>query len=117
MVKLSDTRLLSHEHCLRDIRKALITTWHHLDGKSGDAEAFGLASVLGPFCVDTSIVLLSKELDLLAKLNSFLQKKAADFRRLPLILDSIEKELKLLKEDGADWCSEETSTVTKCEDD
>ena len=68
---------------------------------TGDAEAFGLALVLSSFCGVSSIVLLSKVLDLVAKLNSFMQKQAADLSRLPLILDSIEKELKFLKEDGA----------------
>ena len=33
------------------------------------------------------------------------------------MFDSIEKELKLLKEDGADWCSEVTPTIKKLEDD
>ena len=38
---------------------------------------------------------------LLTKLSSFMQRQAADLSRLSLILDSIEKELKFLKEDGA----------------
>ena len=72
---------------------ALITTLHHLYDTTGDAEAFGLALVLSSFC--------GVALDLLTKLNSFMQRQAADLSRL-LIFDSIEKELKLLKEDGAD---------------
>ena len=43
----------------------------------------------------------------LTKLNS-MQRQAADLSRLPLILDSIEKELKLLKENGVDKCPEVT---------
>ena len=77
---------------------ALITISHHLYDTTGDAEAFGLALVLSSFCGLASIVLLSKVLYLVAKLNSFMQRQAADLSRLPLILDSIEKELKLLKE-------------------
>ena len=80
---------------------ALITTLHHLYDTTGDAEVFGLALVLSSFCGVARIVLLSKVLDLVAKLNS-MQMQAADLSRLPLILDSIEKVLKLLKEDGAD---------------
>lgn len=95
----------------------MITTLHHLYDTSGDAEAYGLALVLSSFSGVASIILLSKVLDLLAKLNCFMQRQAADSSRLPLILDSIEKELTLLKEDGADWCSEVTSTVKKLEDD
>ena len=44
-------------------------------------------------------------------------EEAADFSRLSLTLDSIEKDLKLLKEEGADWCSDVTSTDKKLEDD
>ena len=77
----------------------MITTLHHA---TRDAKAFGLAIVLNSFCSVISIVLLSKVLDLVAKLTSFMQRQALDLSRLPLILDSIEKELKLLKEDGAD---------------
>ena len=89
--------LAIHEELL-----ALITTLHHLYDTTGNTEAFGLALVLSSFCGVVSIVLLSKILNLVAKLNSFMQRQAADLSRLPLILDSIEKELKLLKEDGAD---------------
>ena len=81
---------------------ALITTLHHLFDTTGDAEAFGLALVLSSFCGVASKVLLSKALDLLTKLNSFMQRQAADLSRQALLLDSIEKELKLLKEDGGD---------------
>ena len=81
---------------------ASITTLHHLYDTIGDAEAFDLALVHSSFCCVACIVLLSKVLDLVAKLNSFMRRQAADLNRLPLILDSIEKELKLLKEDGAD---------------
>ena len=81
---------------------ALITTLHHLYDTTGDAEAFDLVLVLSSFCGVASIALLSKANDLLTKLNSFMQRQAVDLSRLPLIVDSIEKELKLLKEDGAD---------------
>ena len=77
----------------------MITTLHHA---TGDAKAFDLAIVLNSFCSVISIVLSSKVLDLVAKLTSFMQRQALDLSRLPLILDSIEEELKLLKEDGAD---------------
>ena len=80
----------------------MITTLHHLYDTTGDAEAFGPALVLRSFLCVASIVLLSKVLDLVVKLNSFMQRQAADLSRLPLILDSIEKRLKWLKEDGSD---------------
>ena len=42
---------------------------------------------------------------LLAKLNCFMQRKATDFSKLPVILESILLELKRLKMDRAEWCS------------
>lgn len=119
VLKPSDTRWLSHERCLRAILKelpALITTLNQLYETSGDAEAYGLALVLSSFSGVASIVLLSKVLDLLAKLNCFMQRQATDFSRLPLMIDIIKKELEQLKEDGADWCSEVTDAVEKLEE-
>ena len=120
VVKPSDTRWLSHERCIKTIVKelpALITTLHQLYETSGDAEAYGVALVLSSFSGIACLIFLSKVLDLLAKLNCFMQRQAADFSRLPLMIDSIQKELKLLIQDGACWCSEVTSTVLKLEED
>ena len=50
-----------------------------------------------------TIVLLSAVLELLAKLNSFMQRKTTDFSRLPIVLDGILAELKHLKDDTAEW--------------
>ena len=105
IVKPSDTRWLSHERCLRAIRKelaSLIITLDNLYEESGDAEAYGLSLVLSSFSGIASIFLLSAALDLLAKLNCFMRKKAADFSRLPIILEGIISKLKHLKEDGAE---------------
>ena len=83
----------------------MITTLNQLYETSGDAEAYGIALVLSSFSGVASVILLSKVLDLLAKLNCFMQRQATDF-----------KERRQLKEDGADWCSEVTSTVEKLEE-
>jgi len=118
VVKPSDTRWLSHERCIRAIRKelpALIITLQELYEESGDAEAYGLALVFSSFSGVASVILLSEVLDLLAKLNCFMQRKATDFSRLPIILDSIQAELLCLKEEQAEWCSEVDSTVRKLE--
>ena len=96
VVKPSDTRWLSHERCVRAIRKelsALIVTLQQLYEVSGDAEAYGLAMVLSSFSGVATIFLLQSVLDLLAKLNCFMQRKATDFSRLPIILESIVSEL------------------------
>ena len=52
------------------------------------------------------IVLLSEVLDMLAKLNTFMQKKTADFSTLPSFLESILEEIKSLKREDSKWCSD-----------
>ena len=54
-------------------------------------------------------------LDLLARLSCYMQRETADFSRLPVILESILKELEQLKEDEAEWCSEVITLVDKLE--
>ena len=118
VVKPSSTRWLSHERCLHAIRKdlpALIVTLQQLYQTSGDAEAYGISLVLSSFSGVASIFLLSEVLDILAKLSCYMQRQTADFSRLPLILDSILKELEQLKGDKADWCSEVSSQIDKLE--
>ena len=45
------------------------------------------------------------------------KRQAADFSRLPIILESILKELHHLKEDEAEWCSAVTTLVENLESD
>ena len=118
ILKPSDTRWLSHERCVQAIRKelpALICTLHQLYNDSGDTEAYGLALVLSSYSGVATIVFLSVVLDLLAKLNCFLQRKATDFSRLPIVLKNILSEVKHLKDDGAEWCSLVEKTVVMLE--
>ena len=78
MVKPNDTWWLSHERCIRAILKelpVLITTHQELHEESEDPEAYVLASVLSSYSGVATIVLLSVVLDLLAKLNGFMQQK------------------------------------------
>ena len=116
IVKPSHTRWLSQERCVRAIRKelpALIVTLQQLYEVSGDLEAYGLAMVLSSFSGVATIFLLQSVLDLLAKLNFFMQRKATDFSKLPVILESIVSELNQLKRDDAEWCSQVTVSVNK----
>ena len=118
VVKPSDTRWLSHERCIRAILKelpALITTLHQFYEDAGDAEAYGLALALGSYSGVATIVLLSVVLDLLAKLNCSLQRKAADFSKLPTILKSITDEVEHLKDADAEWCTLVGDAVNKLE--
>ncbi len=59
--------------------------FHKLYESSGDAEAYGIYSLLA--CVPSSY-LLSEVCSALALLNLFMQKKIADFSKLPFILKS-----------------------------
>ena len=54
-------------------------------------------------------------LDLLARLSCYMQRETADFSRLPVVLESILRELEQLKEDEAEWCSEVITLVDKLE--
>ena len=69
--------------------------------------------VLSSFSGVATIFLLQSVLDLLAKLNCFMQRKATDFSKLPVILESIVSELNQLKRDDAEWCSQVTACVNK----
>lgn len=118
VVKPSDTRWLSHERCIRAIRKelpALITTLQQLYETSGDAEAFGLSALLASFVGVASIFLLSEVLDILPRMNATLQRKSADFSKLNVLLQFTLDELKSLKEEAAEWCSSTESTVMMLE--
>ena len=107
VVKPSSTRWLSHEKCIRAIRKefaSLVITLDNLYENSGDAEAYGLSLVLTSYSGIATIFLLSAVLDFLAKLNCFMQRKATDFSRLPIVLDGVMcelKDLKKMKQSGA----------------
>ena len=115
IVKPSNTRWLSHERCVKAILKelpALIITLYTLYDESGDAEAYGVAVVLSSYSGVATIILLSEVLKLLAKLSCFMQRKATDFSRLPIVLESIQSELRYLKSTRAEWCSQVAVTVT-----
>ncbi len=118
VVKPIDTRWLSHEKCIRAILKelpAIITTLYQLYENSGDAEAYGLALIFSSFSGVATVILLSEVLDLLARLNCFMQRRAADFSALQRMIENVTQELKLLKRSGAEWCSEVTSVVENLE--
>ena len=91
VAKPSSTHWLSHERCIRAICKELpasIMTLQLLYEASGDAEAYGVQSILSSFTGVAAIVFLCEILNLLATLNCFMQRKT-DFSRLKVILDSV----------------------------
>ena len=91
VIKPSSTRWLSHERCIRAIRKelpAIILTLQELYERNGDAEAFGVQSILSSFEGVATVIILSEILNLVATFNCFMQRKATEFSRLKVILHS-----------------------------
>ena len=98
VIKSSDTRWLSHEHCVCAILKelpALIITLQSIYDECEDAEAYELTLALRSYSGVATIVLLSAVLELLAKLSCFMQRKTTDFSRLPIFWDGILVELNI----------------------
>ena len=60
----------------------MILILRELHKTSGDTEAFGIALLLVNQFGIVGIALLNEVLDLLAKLNTYMQQKTADFTRL-----------------------------------
>ena len=113
IVKPSSTRWLSHERCMKAIRKelpALILTLQDL------SEAFGIQKILSSFGGVAAVILLGEILNLLASFNCFMQKKTADFSRLKIMLNSTLDQIKSLKADDASWCSEVDEVISSLQD-
>ena len=89
MVKSSDTRWISHERCIRAIYRelpTLIITLQQMYEVSGDAEAYGISSLLATYCGVASVVFLSELLDILAKMSAYVTVKSESWSKLRAIL-------------------------------
>ena len=107
-MKPSDTRWLSHERCVKAIFKKLpplLQTLSQLYKSSGDVEAHGVHSLLANVNCVSSSYLLSEVLSALALLNLFMQKKIADFSKLPFMFKSTLDHLNSTRERDASWCT------------
>ncbi len=115
-MKPSDTRWLSHEHCIRAIYRefpALIITLQQLYEASGDAETYGLSAVLASFTGIESVVFLCEVLDILARMNAIMQRKHADFSKLPVILKATTDQLEHLKDEKSEWLISVESQISQ----
>lgn len=102
IVKPSDTGWLSHERCIWAIYRelpALIITLQQLYETSGDAEAYGLSTLLATYTKVANVVFLSEVLDVLTNLNATMQSRHADFSKLPVLLKVTTDQLEHLKEE------------------
>ena len=101
MQKLSDTRWLSRERAVRAVRRslpALVNTFEEIYNDTGDAEAHGIATLLTKYNTVACIYMLSDVLHTVAKLQGSLQGKDIDLASVPVMVESITKRLKELKE-------------------
>ena len=93
IVMPSDTRWLSHERFKEICKKQppLLQTLSQLYELSGDAEAYGIYSILASVNGVPSSYLQSEFLSAHALLNLFMPKKIADFSKLPFKLKGTSK--------------------------
>ena len=115
IVKPSDTRWLSHEHCVRVIYRelaALIVTLQQLYETSGDAEAYGIGALLATYTGVASIVFLSEVLDILARMSVSMQRKLLDLSRLPVLLKITTDQLDHLKDERSEWLGSVESEIS-----
>ena len=91
MLKLTDTRRLSHKNTIRSARRsyiALVTTLEATYAESGDAEAYGLCLFLGKLETVAGIYMLSEVLGSIARLCKDLQTKGLHLVQAPLAVSS-----------------------------
>ena len=118
IVKPSDTRWLLHECCVKSICKELpplLQTLSQLHDSSGDAEAYGIYSLLDSVNGVSSSYLLSEILCARALLNLFMQKKIADFSKLLFMLKSTLDHLNSIRESDASLCTAAESAISNLE--
>lgn len=90
---------------------ALLTTLQQLYESTGDAEAFGISTPLACFTVVASVSSFQRSS------NATMQRKAANFSKLQVLLRFILDEMKSLNNEKADWCASTESTLAMLETD
>ena len=81
----------------------------------GDAEAYGIHFLLASVNGVSSSYLLSEVLSALALLNLFMQKKLAEFSKLPFVLKSTLDLPNSLRESDASWCTAAETAISNLE--
>ena len=80
-----------------------------------DAEAHGIYSLLASVNGVSSSYLLSEVLSTLALLNLFIQKKIADFSKLPFMLKRTLDHLNSIRESDPSWCTAAETAISNLE--
>ena len=82
---------------------------------SGDAEAYSIYSLLASVNGVSSNYLLSEFFSAPALLNLFMQKKLADFSKLPFVLKSTFDHLNSIRVSDASWRTAVKATISSLE--
>ena len=91
IVKLSDTRWLAHEHCVKAIRasySSIVPTLEYIYETSHEPEALGLSKTLSSHSTISAMYLLDYILPQVAKLSCALQTKHLDFSLISSQVDA-----------------------------
>ena len=91
----------------------MLQTLSQLHELSGDAEAYGIYYLLA--IVNGLSSTISEVLSSLALLNLFMQKKIADFRKLPFMLKSTFNHLNSIRKSDASWCTAAETAISNTE--
>ena len=78
-----------------------IITLQQLYEASGDAEAYGLSTILATHTRVASVIFLSE--DILSRMNVIMQRKHADFSKLLIILTATADQLEHLRDEKSEW--------------
>ena len=81
----------------------------------GDAEAYGIYSLLASVNGVSSSYLLAEVLSDLALLNLFMKKKIAAFNNLPFMLKSTLDHLNSIRDSDASWCTAAETAISNLE--
>ena len=93
----------------------LLQTLSQLYESSGDAEAYGIYSLLASVNGVSSSYLLSEVLSALALLNLLMQKMIANFSKLPFMLKSTLDHLNSTRKSDASWCTAAETAISHLE--
>ena len=106
IIKLSDTRWLSHERCIKAIKvsyNALVTTLEKIYHESHLPEALGLSKALSKKSTICAIFLLDEGLPQVSKLSKALQAVKIDLSDVPVLVEATLCTLSDCKHSAANW--------------
>ena len=94
---------------------SIVANLSQLYESSGDAEAYGIYSLLASVNGVSSSYLLSEVLSVPALFNLFMQKKIADSSKLSFILKHTIDHLNSIWESDASWCAAAETAISNLE--